>query len=76
MLTEAVKIEPETRKLTSREESRRSSLSKLISTARRLFVELGYEAATVRKIATVSRARHGYRLSLHRRETGFDLSDL
>ena len=41
-------------KLTPRELSRRSSLSKLIATARRLFVELGYEAATVRKIAEVS----------------------
>ena len=49
MQTEVVKSDPEIKKLTPREESRRSSLSKLISTARRLFVELGYEAATVRK---------------------------
>jgi AcrR family transcriptional regulator len=42
------------KKLSNRELSRRSSLSKLIATARQLFVEIGYEAATVRKIAEVS----------------------
>ncbi len=40
--------------LSPRELSRRSSLSRLIATARQLFVEIGYEAATVRKIAEVS----------------------
>ena len=40
--------------LTSREISRRSSLSKLIATARQLFVEVGYDKATVRKIAEMS----------------------
>ena len=43
-----------TKPLSPREISRRNSLSKLIATARHLFVEIGYDAATVRKIAEVS----------------------
>ena len=54
MPTVAKKVTNPGTKLTPREISRRSSLSKLIATARHLFVEIGYEAATVRKIAEVS----------------------
>ena len=49
-----IKTPEVSKKLSPRELSRRSSLSKLISTARKLFVEIGYEKATVRKIAEVS----------------------
>ena len=54
MPTEMKKMSSPALKLSSREISRRSSLSKLIATARQLFVEIGYDAATVRKIAEVS----------------------
>ena len=45
---------PDQKRVGPREQSRRSSLSKLIATARHLFVEVGYEAATLRKIAEAS----------------------
>ncbi len=54
MPTAAKKVASPGAKLTPREISRRKSLSKLIAAARQLFVEVGYEAATVRKIAEVS----------------------
>ena len=54
MPTAAKEMLEQSKKLSARELSRRNSLSKLIATARQLFVEIGYEAATVRKIAEVS----------------------
>ena len=45
---------PKIKKTGSREQTRRNHLSKLIAAARQLFIEVGYEAATVRKIAEVS----------------------
>ncbi len=54
MPTELKKSSSSGKELGPREISRRSSLSKLIATARQLFVEIGYDAATVRKIAEAS----------------------